>query len=83
MSYEQRRSSISADQRRALTLLAGSALGCTEAIMLAHGFKAELLAALLREGLATKQPGTIRAGGRRLGVVWVMITDAGQRALAG
>jgi hypothetical protein len=71
------------DQRRALRLLAGSAFGYTEAIMLAHGFKAELLAALVRQGLATTQPGTIRAGRRQVEVVWVMITDAGQRALAG
>jgi hypothetical protein len=52
-------------------------------MMLAHGFKAELLAALVRDGLATAQPGTIRVGGRQLGVVWVMITDAGHRALTG
>jgi hypothetical protein len=49
-----------------------------EAMMLAHGFKAELLAALLWEGLAT-----IRTGRRQMEVVWLMITGAGQRALAG
>jgi hypothetical protein len=48
---------ISDDQRRSLRLLARGPHGCTEAIMLAHGFKAELLAALVRDGLATKQPG--------------------------
>jgi len=31
-------------RRRALELLAGNRDGCTEAIMLAHGFKIELLA---------------------------------------
>jgi hypothetical protein len=82
-SHEQRRGSISADQRRALKLLAGRDFGFTEAIVLAHGFKAEVLAALVRQGLATKQPGTVRAGRRQMEVVWVMITDAGQRALAG
>jgi hypothetical protein len=46
--------------------------------MLAHGFKAELLAALVHDGLATTQPGTIRAGRRQLEVVWIMITDAGR-----
>jgi hypothetical protein len=51
--------------------------------MLAHGFKAELLAVLVRDGLATKQPGTICAGRRQLKVVWVMITGAGHRALTG
>jgi hypothetical protein len=74
--------SISAEQRRALRLLAGSPLGCTEAILLAHGFKTELLALLVRDGLATTQPGTMRAGRRQIKVLWVMITDAGQRALA-
>jgi hypothetical protein len=74
-------SRISNDQRRALRVLAGGPHGCTEASMLAHGFKAELLAALLRDGLATTQPGTIRAGRRQVKVVWVMITDAGHRAL--
>jgi hypothetical protein len=29
------------------------------------------------------QPGTIRAGKRQVKVVWVMVTDAGQRALTG
>jgi hypothetical protein len=81
--HEQRRGSISADQRRALRLLAGSPLGCTEAILLAHGFKAELLAALVRDGMATTQRGTMRAGKRHIEVVWVTITDAGQRALVG
>jgi len=76
-------SRISNDQRRALRLLASGPHGWTEAMMLAHGFKAELLAALVRDGLATTQPGTIRVGGRQLGVVWVMITDAGHRALSG
>jgi hypothetical protein len=73
--------SISTAQRQALRLLAGSPLGCSEAILLAHGFKTELLAVLVRDGLAITQPGTTRAGRRRLEVVWVMITDAGRRAL--
>jgi hypothetical protein len=74
---------ISAEHRRALRLLAGNSLGCTEAILLAHGLKAELLALLVRDGFATTQPGTVRAGRRQIEVVWVMITDAGHRALAG
>ena len=75
--------SISTEQRRALRSLAGSPLGCTEAILLAHGFRTELLALLVRDGLATTQRGTMCAGRRKIEVVWVMITDAGQRALAG
>jgi hypothetical protein len=76
-------SRISNDQRRALRLLAGGPHGCTEAIMLAHGFKPDLLAALVRDGLATTQPGTIRAGRRQLDVVWVMITDADHHVIIG
>jgi hypothetical protein len=42
-----------ADRRRALKLLAASPDGCTEAIMLAHGFTADMLAELARVGLTT------------------------------
>ena len=73
--------SIGAEHRRVLRLLAGNPLGCTEAILLARGFKTELLALLVRDGLATTQPGTMRAGRRQIKVLWVMITDVGQRAL--
>jgi hypothetical protein len=57
---------VSGDQRRALRLLAGSALSATEAMMLAHGFTDEMLARLVRDGLATASPGSIHAGGRSM-----------------
>ena len=38
---------------RALELLAGSRGGCTEAIMLAHGFSIDLMVELIRAGLAS------------------------------
>jgi hypothetical protein len=42
-------------QRRALTLLAGCGhAGCTEEVMCAHGFTAEQLAELVRDGFVTK-----------------------------
>ena len=44
---------LAATRRRALTVLASSPDGCTEAIMLAHGFTAELLIELVQEDLAT------------------------------
>jgi hypothetical protein len=47
---------LSTDQMRALRLLDG----CTEAIMLAHGFKSEMLAGLVG-GLASVVPGSMRA----------------------
>jgi hypothetical protein len=56
--------------------------GCTESIMLAHGFKIELLAGLVREGLASAAPQSVHAGGRSIEVVRLQITGAGRRALA-
>jgi hypothetical protein len=64
-------------------LLAGSPLGATEAIMLAHGFTNAMLDALLRDGLATAERRAVRAGRRRIEVTWLTITDAGRQALAG
>jgi hypothetical protein len=63
-----------------LELLAGSARrGCTEAFLLAHGFTVELLADMVRTGLATAQIERARAGGQTR----MYITDAGRRALRG
>jgi hypothetical protein len=69
-------------QRLALRLLADTPHGRTVADMLVHGFTNALLDRLARDGLITIQPGTIRTGTRRITVVWVAITEAGQRALA-
>jgi hypothetical protein len=74
---------FAAEQHRALRLLAGSPLGATEAMMLAHGFTDEMLARLVRDGLATASPGGIRASGRSMKVTWLRITEAGRQALAG
>ena len=65
-----------------ITLLAEAQHGRTVADMLAHGFTNALLDGLARHGLAAIKPGTARAGTRRITVVWVVITEAGQRALA-
>jgi hypothetical protein len=74
---------VSADQRRALKLLAGSPDGCIMAIMLADGFKNVMLNGLVRDGLATTTPGNVRAGKQPIEVVRMMITDAGRLALDG
>jgi hypothetical protein len=42
-----------ATRRRALELLAASRDGCTEAIMMAHGFTVEMLVEMVRAGLAS------------------------------
>jgi hypothetical protein len=70
------------DRRRALELLAASPDGCTEAIMLAHGFTVELMVQIVRAGLATEQTERVVAGGRTIEVARVSITEAGRQALA-
>jgi hypothetical protein len=72
-----------AELNRALSLLAGSPHGCTEAIMLAHGFTTKLLVDLVRDGLATAAPGIMYAGKRPITVTRLRITDIGRQALAG
>jgi hypothetical protein len=54
----------SRQRRRALELLAGSPDGCTEAILLAHGFPVGLLAKLIDAGLATAHAERMMVGGR-------------------
>jgi hypothetical protein len=71
-----------ASRRRALQLLAVSPDGCTEAIMLAHGFTVPQMVELVHAGLATATPERIGAGGRMIEVARVRITDAGRHELA-
>ena len=69
-------------RRRALELLEASIDGCTEAIMLAYGFKTELLVELVNAGLATATIEHMAVGGRRVKVIRMRITAAGRRALS-
>jgi tRNA pseudouridine-54 N-methylase len=71
------------DRHRALRALAGAPDGVTEALMLAHGFRVELLVDLCLAGLATAKPEHVRAGGRTMEVVRMKITEAGRQALIG
>jgi hypothetical protein len=60
---------LDAEQRRALNLLADAGpRGSTAAILMAHGFTAEMLAGLVRDGLATVATETVKAGGRTIEV---------------
>jgi hypothetical protein len=72
---------MTADERRLLELLAGSADGSTDALLVAHGFDFDLMARLVRERLATATPERVFAGGKPVEVTRVRITDAGRRAL--
>jgi|SRR6516165_926352 hypothetical protein len=61
-----RKRNPSATRRRALELLAASRDGCTEALMLAHGFTIEPMVELIRAGLATAKAERVVAGNRTL-----------------
>jgi hypothetical protein len=71
------------DRRRALELLASCPDGCTEAIMLAHGFTTEQVVELVRAGLATATAERVVAGRHTIEVARVRITEARRRALNG
>ena len=75
--------SLTAEQRRALMLLARNTHGATEALMLAHGFRPEMLARLVLAGLTTVVTETMRAGARTVKVERYRITDDGRKALDG
>jgi hypothetical protein len=70
------------ERRRALELLARGPTGCTETLMLAHGFSAEVLSRLVVDGFANVQRGTVLAGQRQLTVNWMEITDLGYAAIS-
>jgi hypothetical protein len=72
-----------ATRRSALELLASCRDGCTEAIMLAHGFTVPQMVELVRSGLATATAERVVAGSRKIEVARVRITEAGRRVLAG
>jgi hypothetical protein len=67
-------------RRRALELLAASRDGCTEAVMLAHGFKTEMLVEMVRAGFASVATERVVAGGLKMEVARLRITEAGRRA---
>jgi hypothetical protein len=56
-------------RRRALELLEASIDGCTEAIMLAYGFKTEVLVELVNAELATSTIERMVIGGRGVKVI--------------
>ena len=55
--------------------------GCTESILLAHGFTIEQMVELLRAGLATATPERVIAGGKPIEVARGRITEVGRRAI--
>jgi hypothetical protein len=79
-----RRRVLKPHQRRALVLLAGcSAAGCTEPVMLLHGFTAEQLTESVRVGFVATTTERAVGGAQMVEVTKLKITEAGQRALGG
>src|SRR4051812_2998297 len=69
-------------RRRALELLSDAGTeGCSEAVMLAHGFTVDQLTDLVRIGLATATPQPIVTGRGRYEIPILRITEAGRKAL--
>ena len=79
----RRRRGPKPDRRRALELLAASPEGCTEALMFANGFTAELLIELVRAGLASAHAERMATDGKMTEVARVKISEAGWQALDG
>jgi hypothetical protein len=67
--------------RHALEILASSSDGCTEAMLLAQGFKPDTLATLVRGGFATIHAERVRAGAEWIEVRRLKISDAGRRVI--
>jgi hypothetical protein len=73
---------MSTDERRLLELLAGSADGSTDALLVADGFALKVILGSIGGGLATTMPERTFAAGKPVEVTRLRITDAGRRALA-
>jgi hypothetical protein len=69
------------DRRRALELLATCRDGCTEALLIAHGFTVAQMVERVNAGMATATAERMVAGGKTIEVARVRITEAGRRAL--
>ena len=77
----RRKRSMTADERRMLELLAASDDGCTEAILLAHGFALNLIDSFVSAGFATATAERTFAAGRAIEFTRLRITDAGRQKL--
>jgi hypothetical protein len=81
MAARRQKRRLGTRARDALELLAAASPNCPEPLLLAHGIKIEMIAGLVRKGLATAQTETASVGGRLVEIIRVGITDAGRRAI--
>jgi hypothetical protein len=78
MAVTPQKPRLGPERRSALGILADAPHGLTEAMLMAHG-----VASLVRDGLATVQRESVKAGGGRVEVLRIWITDAGRKAIEG
>jgi hypothetical protein len=76
-----RKRSLPPTRHRALELLASSRDGCSEAIMIAHGFTVSDIVLLVHAGLATATAKRVIADSQKIEVATVRITEAGRQML--
>ena len=79
-----RKRRLSPQGRRKLELLRllASPHGATEALLVrVHGFDSDMVARLVRAGLATSERETMQAGAKPVEVVRLRITAAGRKAI--
>jgi hypothetical protein len=66
----------------ALEMLAAAGLyGCAGATLLGHGFRSDMVADLVGDGLATASRETATVGKRKITTTRILITDAGRRTI--
>ena len=74
--------SLTAEQRRALAMLARAGLdGASQTLLMAHGFCVSMIVGLVNNGLATLTREKVPAGSRLIDVRKVRITAVGRKAL--
>src|SRR5258708_18564899 len=82
-----RKRRLSPQPRRALELLkllASSPHGATtKLLVVAHGFEIDMIAGLVRAGLAAGERDVMKAGGKTIQVVRVRITAAARQTIEG
>ena len=71
------------DHLRALSILAGSPNGCTEATMIGHGVTVDDMIEMIKAGLAAVTVERMIIGRKPIDVTWVRIAEAGRRLCRG
>jgi hypothetical protein len=73
---------LSNEELRALRLLARYPSGCTEPVIMAHGFELDQIATLVFRGFTKREVSNVTIGGRQVKVVRMQITATGRKAIA-